>query len=108
MPSNSNLLRTFLQVQESPLHGRGVFANQDIEKGTLMGTFTGRVLQNPQDYTHILIVEGDKNLLVRNRLKYLNHDKNPNAEIDGELGVYAARNISAGEEVTIDYGPDWG
>jgi uncharacterized protein len=107
MPSNISLLRTFLRVQESSLHGKGVFANRDIKEGTLMGVFRGRVLQNPQDYTHILTIEDDQNLLVRNRLKYLNHNKEPNAEIDGELGVYALRNISAGEEVTIDYGPDW-
>ena len=107
MPSNISILRTFLRVQESSLHGKGVFANRDIKEGTLMGVFRGRVLQNPQDYTHILTIEDDQNLLVRNRLKYLNHNKKPNAEIDGELGVYALRNISAGEEVTIDYGPDW-
>ena len=107
MASNASLLRTFLNVKDSPLHGKGVFAAQDIKKGTLMGAFTGRVLQNTQYEAHVLVLEDGSSLLVRNRLKYLNHDTNPNAEIDENLEVRAVSHIPAGQEVTIDYGPDW-
>eukprot|EP01025_Chloroclados_australasicus_P004217 TRINITY_DN1100_c2_g1_i1.p2 TRINITY_DN1100_c2_g1~~TRINITY_DN1100_c2_g1_i1.p2 ORF type:complete len:224 (-),score=23.15 TRINITY_DN1100_c2_g1_i1:292-963(-) len=32
-----------LMVQESPVHGRGVFAKEDIPKGTVIGVFPGRM-----------------------------------------------------------------
>ena len=48
MPSNSSLLRTFLDVGKSPIHGTGLFAKKDIKNGTLLGEFTGRVVQNPR------------------------------------------------------------
>jgi hypothetical protein len=39
----------------------------------------------------------------RNRLRFLNHAKDPNAEFDG-FDLYALRAIAVGEELTIDYG----
>eukprot|EP01026_Neomeris_dumetosa_P016749 TRINITY_DN1639_c0_g2_i1.p1 TRINITY_DN1639_c0_g2~~TRINITY_DN1639_c0_g2_i1.p1 ORF type:complete len:241 (+),score=43.32 TRINITY_DN1639_c0_g2_i1:127-849(+) len=36
-------LSTSLKVQESSVHGRGVFAREDIPKGTIIGAYPGRV-----------------------------------------------------------------
>jgi hypothetical protein len=35
---------------------------------------------------------------------YLNHSKNPNMECDDEGNFFALRDISPGEELTVDYG----
>ena len=40
-----------------------------------------------------------------NELRFLNHSNTPNCEMDGQE-LYAARNIAAHEELTIDYG-EW-
>lgn len=62
---------------------------------------------------HVLWVEadaGDEEEWVgydgNNELRFLNHDKQPNGEMDG-LDLYAARPIRAGEEITIDYGEEF-
>lgn len=41
-----------------------------------------------------------------NELRFLNHAKQPNGEMDG-LDLYAGRDITAGEEITIDYGEEF-
>ena len=41
-----------------------------------------------------------------NELRFLNHAKLPNGEMD-ELDLYANCEIHAGEEITIDYGEEF-
>ena len=41
-----------------------------------------------------------------NELRFLNHARKPNAEMDG-LDLYAIHDISAGEEITINYGEEF-
>lgn len=41
-----------------------------------------------------------------NELRFLNHAKQPNGEMDG-LDLYAIRDINAGEEITINYGEEF-
>ena len=41
-----------------------------------------------------------------NELRFLNHAKLPNGEMD-ELDLYASCEIGAGEEITIDYGEEF-
>ena len=45
-------------------------------------------------------------LQVSNLLRFLNHSRRPNAEVEG-LELRAIRNIQPGAEILIDYGPDW-
>jgi|MDSW01.1.fsa_nt_gb uncharacterized protein len=109
MPSNSSLLRTFLDVGKSPIHGTGLFAKKDIKNGTLLGEFTGRVVQNPRDEMHAVWRADGLYLQAANRLKYLNHADDPNAELafDPEteaVEVYSISDIVAGAEVTVNYG----
>ena len=96
-----------VHVGLSLIHGKGLFASRDLAKGELIGVYDGEVVN--EDGTHVLWVEEDDDQWVgydgENHMRYMNHDENPNAEMDG-LDCYAIRDIKAGEEITIDYGWD--
>ena len=48
----------------------------------------------------------EEGIVVENELRFLNHSRQPNAEIEG-LDLYALRNIQPGAEILIHYGDDW-
>jgi SET domain-containing protein len=102
-------------VGDSPIHGRGLFARHDISTGTWIGHYDGPV--TTENGMHVLWVEAGEDETAtsvdgwigydgNNELRFLNHAKKPNAEMDGR-DLHAARNISAGEEITIDYGEEF-
>jgi len=73
------------------------------------------VPQTLQNDTHVLWVEagttadGETDWIGydgNNELRFLNHARPPNGEMDG-LDLYARRDIKAGEEITIDYGEEF-
>jgi SET domain-containing protein len=99
-------------VDDSSVHGRGLFARRDIPAGSWIGHYDGpRTTENGM---HVLWVEageseGDQEWIGydgNNELRFLNHAKNPNGEMDG-LDLYADRDIRSGEEITIDYGEEF-
>ena len=100
-------------VADSPIHGRGLFARHDIPQGTWIGRYEGR--ETRDDGMHVLWVESGKaengsedwiGIDGRNELRFLNHASDPSGEMDG-LDLYARRDISAGEEISIHYGEEW-
>mgnify|MGYP001549967616 CR=1 FL=1 len=98
-------------MADSPVHGRGLFARCDIPEGTWIGHYDGP--QTKKNGMHVLWVEADVGSDDEwvgydgtNELRFLNHAKNPNGEMDG-LDLYAARDIRSGEEITIDYGEEF-
>lgn len=95
-------------VGDSPIHGRGLFAETAIPKGCYIGCYEGA--QTTENGMHVLWVEGDEEgqwvgYDGTNALRFLNHSAQPNAELDGQE-LYAACDIAAGDEITIDYG-EW-
>lgn len=95
-----------LDVRSSALHGRGCFASAAIEPGAVIGRMEGRPTRDDGD--HVIWTADDSGLHVTNDMRYLNHSRDPNAEVDDEtLDVIALRPIARGDEVTIDYGPEW-
>ncbi len=97
-----------IEVRESPIHGRGLFATRAFEAGELIGTYEGaRATENG---TYVLWVEDVDGSFYgvhgENELRYLNHSSDPNADFDDEL-LYAARCIDVGEEICFHYGEDW-
>jgi SET domain-containing protein len=111
-----------LQVRQSGVHGKGVFALVPIKKGELILEYTGEVItwtealrRHPHDpsqpdhtfYFHLsdeLVIDGK---VGGNASKWINHSCAPNVEADDESGqVYllATRGIRAGEELFFDYG----
>lgn len=100
------LTNELVYVDASPIHGRGLFARRDLARGLFIGTYLGPAAQ--RNGSHVLWVDAGERWVGRrgfNRLRYLNHSKQPNAEFDG-FHLYALRAIRAGEEITIDYGWD--
>ncbi len=99
-------------VADSPRHGRGLFARCAIAAGTWIGFYSGR--KTSINGTHVLWVESDDEGCVdgwigydgANDLRFLNHSGKPNSEMDGR-DLYALRDISAGEEITIHYGEEF-
>lgn len=96
-------------VADSSVHGHGLFARDDIPSGTWIGHYDS--VETQQNGMHVLWVEGDEEgdwvgYDGNNELRFLNHDNQPNGEMDG-LDLYALRNIRANEEITFDYGEEF-
>ena len=108
--------KIFIEAKKSKVHGFGVFATQDIKKGTVIelcpytivkGNFKGK-LNN-----YIFDFDGKKkSAVVFLHGSLYNHSKNPNVTycFDTEADVYeftALRIIAKGEECFIDYGAEY-
>ncbi len=111
-----------IQVRRSGVHGKGVFALQDLAEGETLIEYTGEVIswpealrRHPHDpaqpnhtfYFHIAdgrVIDAN----VRgNSSRWINHGCEPNCEADedgGRVFIKALRNIAAGEELCYDYG----
>lgn len=91
-------------VKESGIHGKGLFATEDIKNGEIIGS----IKYNPtdEDGPHVLWVD-NQGILVECNLKYINHSAKPNACYCEDLDVVAIKDIKEGEEITHDYGDDW-
>lgn len=120
----TNTPPTWHKVQQSDLHGTGVFAACDIPEGTLIFEYIGaRISQeeadaqpsaDPDNPFHTFffslssgeIIDGGQN---GNDARWINHSCDPNCEAqedeDGErVYIVALRDISEGEELLYDYG----
>lgn len=96
-----------IEVCVSPIHGHGVFATAPFEPGDYIAGFEGEPTTANDD--HVLWVQSDSGWIGwhgTGTLRWLNHDAEPNAEFVG-LELYALQRIAVGDEITIDYGPDW-
>jgi len=100
-------------VADSPVHGCGLFARHNIPADTWIGHYDGP--QTRENGMHVLWVEAGETGETgeewigydgNNELRFLNHARQPNGEMDG-LNLYAIRDISPGEEITIDYGEEF-
>lgn len=103
-------LEDYLYVEDSHIHGLGLFARTEIEKGEYLGEYDGPHIENDADNdSHVLWAEMDDGRWIgrdgQNILRYLNHSTTPCCEFEG-FELYAIRDIAPGEELTIDYGED--
>ena len=97
-----------IEIQTSPIHGKGVYALRRFRRGSYIGTFRG--VQTRENSVHVLWIIDEEGVQIgirgKNELRFLNHDSDPNAEFVG-LDLYAMSNIQPGREIMIDYGEDW-
>ncbi len=102
-------LREVVYVEDSAIHGRGVFASRNIARGEYIGTFAGPEARRDGTYVLWVYENGSDGEPVgrsgRNMLRFLNHDARCNAEFAG-FDLYARRRIPSGAEITIDYGDE--
>lgn len=94
-----------VQVKSSALHGRGLFAEQAINQGALIGEVSGR--KTKQESMHTLWLDEQQGFRVQCDFKYINHSRSPNVAYYDDLSVVALRAIKAGEELLHDYGEDF-
>ena len=112
-----------IQVRRSGVHGKGVFALQDLAEGETLINYTGELIswpealrRHPHDpaqpnhtfYFHIedgRVIDGN---VGGNSSRWINHSCQPNCEAEeadgGRIFIKALRNIVAGEELFFDYG----
>ena len=94
-------------VEDSAIHGKGLFANTTIEEGSYLGEYLGPTTR--KNGMHVLWIEDEEGKWTgrdgKNALRYLNHDRNPCAEFDG-YELFAVKKIKRHEEITIDYGEE--
>lgn len=113
-----------IEVRDSPIHGRGVFALRRIRKGQRIIEYTGehispavadvRYDDDRVDHPHVLLFIIDKNSVIDGGVggsdaRFINHSCNPNCEAlddGGRIFIEAMRAIKPGEEITYDYGLD--
>ena len=114
-----------IQVRRSGVHGKGVFALQDIPKGEKIIEYVGEVISwkqadkrqssDPDDPNHTFFFSiGDGKKVIDanvggNAARFINHSCKPNCESDEDeetqrVFIKSIRDIKAGEELNYDYG----
>ena len=111
-----------IQTRRSGVHGKGVFALEDIAEGEVLIEYIGEVIgwqeaqdrhpHDPKQPNHTFYFHVDEDRVIDakhggNSARWINHSCDPNCfadEIDGRIFITALRNIHAGEELNYDYG----
>ncbi len=97
-------------VKDAGRKGKGVFALRDFKKGEfIFRRRNGKIVSDSdlpmlseEDQRHLCELDRGISAVLLPPGCYLNHACDPNAMRKGSY-VYAWRNISRGEEITIDY-----
>ncbi len=120
--------RSLIEVRESSIQGRGVFATRRIREGTRIIEYVGQRITQAQadarydddamERTHTFLFTVDDDEVIDaafdgNDARFINHCCEPNCESvldDGRIYIEAIRNIQPGAELSYDYrlerGPD--
>jgi SET domain-containing protein len=112
-----------VRLGPSPIHGLGVFAVEPIPAGTVVWRFTPgfdldldpAILDaQPPHFRAVMLHYGyldprlSRFVLCSDDARFINHSDTPNLRTDLSAEPHgvdvAARDIAAGEELTIDYG----
>lgn len=109
------LLRKVFKIKRGT-NGLGLFTTEDIKKGTFVIEYIGKLLTAKQadekggqylfEINSRWTIDGATRL---NLARYINHSCHPNCESDTnerqkKITITAIKNISAGEEITYNYG----
>ena len=111
-----------LQTRRSGVHGKGVFALQDLAEGETLIEYVGEIISwtealrrhphDPQQPNHTFYFHIDETRVIDakvggNSSRWINHSCAPNCEADdvgGRVFIKALQNIAAGSELFYDYG----
>jgi SET domain-containing protein len=113
-----------VEVRESAIHGRGLFALERIERGQRILEYTGARVSAYQDEeaapvsgpVHTMLFDLGNGWMIDgadggNDSRLINHSCRPNCEaygVRGRIFIHARRAIPAGSELLLDYGIDRG
>ena len=104
------------------MHGKGVFALQDLAEGETIIEYVGEIISwdeaqdrhphDPNDPNHTFYFHVNEDRVIDalhggNSSRWINHSCDPNCEADEEndrIFIKAIRNLLAGEELSYDYG----
>lgn len=97
--------------------GLGLFAMEDIQKGTCIIEYIGRIISKEEEYkskSKYLFELNSKTTIDgaarSNTARYVNHSCKPSAEAEiwnKRIFFLALRKIKEGEEITFDYGKEY-
>ncbi|WP_019429930.1 SET domain-containing protein-lysine N-methyltransferase [Limnohabitans sp. Rim47] len=111
-----------IQVRRSGVHGKGVFALQDLAEGETLIEYVGEIISwdeaqdrhphDPNDPNHTFYFHVNEDRVIDalhggNSSRWINHSCDANCEADEDnerIFIKAIRNIKAGEELNYDYG----
>ena len=114
--------RRKIEVRDSGVHGRGVYAVAPIEAGARIIEYTGERISweeavdrhphDPAQPNHTFYFHLDGGLVIDalyggNNARWINHACEPNCEadeVDGRVFIKAVRDLEPGEELFYDYG----
>jgi len=121
--SKAAVRRPKIEVRESAIHGRGVYAARPIAQGERIIEYTGRLISwkeadnlppsdpNDPNHTFLFSLSDGKRVIdarsSRNAARWINHSCDPNCETeeseDGRVFIEALRDIAPGDELHYDY-----
>ncbi len=111
-----------IQVRRSEIHGKGVYAVQDIAAGETLIEYVGEIISwqeaqarhphDPENPNHTFYFHIDENHVIDglhggNSSRWINHSCDANCEAEdrnGRIFIKALRDIAAGVELNFDYG----
>ena len=112
--------RNLYKEKRSKIDNRGLYAADDIKKGTKIIQYKGKIITIKESETNpkydndkaIYLFNINKKFDLDGDFKFniailINHSFEPNCEVDGigyKLWVYAIKDIKKNEELTYDYG----
>jgi uncharacterized protein len=97
-----------IEISESKF-GKGLFATENIEQGTVLCKITGKPLNFQQTLllhekeSHTLQIDFDKYILCNAPFLYSNHSCNPNCAINSAFELITLQDIKEGQELFWDY-----
>lgn len=105
------------EVRQSRIHGRGLFAADNIAKDEIVAVKGGHIIDRKTLREEVaprlgpVEIQIDKDLFIAPvtdeerelSMLYSNHSCDPNLGIRGEIAFVARRDIRAGEELTHDW-----
>ena len=127
---DENFSSPWVEIKDSKIHGKGVFAKKDIPKGTQVIEYVGEnITKKESDKRADIVLESSKKDKTKgavyifelnkkfdidgnvswNQARYINHSCDSNCESedeDGHIWVTAMRDIKQGEEISYNYGYD--
>lgn len=97
-----------IEVCESPIEGRGLFATEHISRGELVARLGGRIVNTAElhhlfegadQYVDSITVAEDRHLVLppRRTIGYGNHSCDPNLWWDGPFNLVARHDIEPGD-----------